>query len=180
MESRGAATDPIPPGDDLRRLAAPRTREDVSALYATHGHVVLRRARQILNDEAEAQDVLQEVFMSFLNAPAQFAGSSSVTTFLYSASTNRCLNRLRDGKNRERLLRGQATTEAIDARSEHLVQMRQLLARLPEELAEIVVYYHLDEMTHEEIADQLGCSRRQVGNLLERAAELCRREDPTP
>ena len=180
MKVRGAATDPIPPGDDIRRPAAPRTREDIAALYAAHGHVVLRRARQILNDEAEAQDVLQEVFMSFLLAPTQFAGNSSVTTFLYSASTNRCLNRLRDGKNRKRLLSGQATTEAIDARSEHLTQVRQLLARLPEELAEIVVYYYLDEMTHEEIADQLGCSRRQVGNLLERAGQLCRREGSAP
>jgi len=150
---------------------------DLAAVYASHGHLVLRRARQILNDEAEAQDVLQEVFMSLLHAPGQFAGTSSITTFLYSLSTNRCLNRLRDRKTRKRLLAARATVEATDARGEPLAQLRQLLTRLPAELAAVVIYAHLDEMTHEEIADQLGCSRRQVGNLLERAAEHCRRQD---
>jgi RNA polymerase sigma factor (sigma-70 family) len=155
----------------------PRSRADVAALYAAHGHVVLRRARQILNDEAEAQDVLQELFVSLIHSPEQFAGHSSATTFLYGATTNRCLNRLRDGKNRQRLLAGQAMTEAVDPRGERSAQLRQILARLPEELSQVVVYAYLDEMTHEEIAEQLGCSRRQVGNLLERATDLWQRQE---
>ena len=118
--------------------------------------------------------------MSLLHDPEQFSGNSSVTTFLYSASTNRCLNRLRDSKTRKRLLAARPHSEAVDARSEQLAQMRQLLTRLPAELAAVVVYSHLDEMTHEEIADQMGCSRRQVGNLLERAAEHCRRDERIP
>lgn len=157
-----------------------RTREDVAALYAAHGHLVLRRARQILNDEAEAQDVLQEIFVSLIHRPEQFSGTSSFTTFLYSASTNRCLNRLRDGKNRRRLLSEQRATEAVDGRGERLAQMRQLLARLPADLAQVVVYSYLDEMTHEEIAEQLGCSRRHVGDLLARAAERCQKDERTP
>jgi RNA polymerase sigma factor (sigma-70 family) len=157
----------------------PRTREEVAALYAAHGHLVLRRARQILNDEVEAQDVLQEIFVSLLREPQQFSGASSITTFLYSASTNQCLNRLRDGKNRRRLLAEHRASEAIDARAERLAQLRQLLTRLPAELAQVVVYSHLDEMTHEEIAEQLGCSRRHVGDLLARAAERCQQEEFT-
>lgn len=163
---------------DLHR--PPRTRDEVAALYTAHGHLVLRRARQILNDEAEAQDVLQEIFVSLIHEPQQFSGTSSITTFLYSASTNRCLNRLRDGKNRRRLLAERRAPEAIDARGERLAQMRQLLTRLPAELAQVIVYSHLDEMTHEEIAEQLGCSRRHVGDLLARAAERCQREERTP
>ena len=46
--------------------------------------------------------------------------------------------------------------------------MREALSTLDEELAGLAVYYYLDEMTHAEIAEQLGCSRRQVGYLLER------------
>jgi DNA-directed RNA polymerase specialized sigma24 family protein len=54
---------------------------------------------------------------------------------------------------------------------------RRLLARLPLELAEVVVYYYVDEMTHDEIAEQIGCSRRQIGNLLARAADVWRRQE---
>jgi RNA polymerase sigma-70 factor, ECF subfamily len=32
------------------------------------------------------------------------------------------------------------------------------------------VYYHLDRMSHAEIAELLGCSRRHVVNLLERVS----------
>jgi RNA polymerase sigma-70 factor (ECF subfamily) len=151
--------------------------EGIAQAYAAHGHVVLRRARQILNDETEAQDVLHEVFASLLHKPQQFAGRSSVTTFLYSVTTHLCLNRLRDGASRARLLSRQGPSKAEDARGDRMVQVRELLARLPEELAQVTVYYYVDEMTHEEIADQLGCSRRQVGNLLERALELCQRDE---
>lgn len=151
--------------------------ERIAQAYATHGHIVLRRARRILNDETEAQDVLHEVFASLLHNPEQFDGRSSVTTFLYSATTNRCLNRLRDSATRARLLARQRPPGPEEARADRLLQVRQLLARLPEELAQVTVYYYVDEMTHDEIADQLGCSRRHVGNLLERALDLCRQHE---
>jgi RNA polymerase sigma-70 factor (ECF subfamily) len=150
-------------------------RQEVAAMYEKHGHVVLRRARRILGDEHEAQDVLHEIFASLLQKPDSFAGQSSVTTFLYAATTHRCLNRIRDAKTRNRLLHLERREEGVGAR-DGVVAARQLLARLPDDLAQAVVYYHLDEMTHEEIAEQMGCSRRTVGNLLERAAAHFREE----
>jgi len=153
------------------------SRLPIAAVYAEQGHIVLRRARQILKNEAEAQDVLHEVFTSLLQKPQQFSGKSSVTTFLYSVTTNLCLNRLRDGANRARLLEGQGTARWEEASGDRLVHVRELLARLPEDLAQVTVYYYVDEMTHDEIADQLGCSRRQVGNLLERAVAACQRQE---
>jgi RNA polymerase sigma-70 factor (ECF subfamily) len=48
---------------------------------------------------------------------------------------------------------------------------------MPDELAQVVVYAYVDEMTHQEIADVLRCSRRQVGNLLQRALELVGAEE---
>ncbi len=149
----------------------------IAHIYAAQGHVVLRRARQILNDENEAQDVLHEVFASLLHRPEQFAGKSSVTTFLYSITTHLCLNRVRDRSTRTRLLAEQAPPKAAEAQGDRMLQVRELLALLPDDLAQVIVHYFVDEMTHDEIADQLGCSRRQVGNLVERAVELCQRQE---
>lgn len=58
-----------------------------------------------------------------------------------------------------------------------MAAVRQLLGRLPEQLAAVVVYHHLDGMTHEEISTVLGCSRRQVGYLLERAVASLQSEE---
>src|SRR5512138_1934488 len=43
--------------------------EDIERLYRAHGHLVLRRARALLANDADAQEALQEVFASLLDAP---------------------------------------------------------------------------------------------------------------
>jgi len=154
---------------------------DLDEIYRRHGPAVLRRARQLLGSDADAEEALQDVFASLATRPAQFEGRSAMTTFLHSATTHLCLRRLRDGRRRAELLRAQVGPNgsgggpATDG--ERRAILRQLIARMPEELAAPALHHYLDEMTHEEIAEQMGCSRRQVGNLLERAVELCRRQE---
>jgi len=143
---------------------------DVENAYRTHGHHVLRRATRILGNEGDAREVLQEVFLSLLAQPTQFAGTSSLTTWLYSATTHACLNRLRNERTRARLLeaRGPSAPASSEPSPEDALEVRRLLARLPEELARVAVHYYLDEMTQEEIASMLGRSRKHIGRLLVR------------
>jgi RNA polymerase sigma factor (sigma-70 family) len=151
-------------------------RVDLDRLYREHGHVVVRRAHRILGDPVEAGEVLQEVFLSLLDRPEQFEGRCAVTTFLYAMTTNACLNRLRNRRRRARLLADAVTADPHpDGEAEASVDAALLLARLPERLARVAVYYYLDEMTHEEIAEILGVTRRQVGNLVLRVQELARK-----
>ena len=139
-------------------------------LYLSHGPAVLRRARQLLGDEHAARDVLQDVFTSLLQRPDQFEGRSSPMTFLYSMTTNCALGRLRSHRSRERLLAEHhaGMEEVCRSDTDALVQLREWLGALPAELATVAVYYHLDEMTQDEIASVMGCSRQWVGKLLQR------------
>jgi RNA polymerase sigma-70 factor (ECF subfamily) len=144
----------------------------VEQLYRTHGHLVLRRARTLLGSDVDAHEALQDIFAGLLRAPLALRTPSSVVAWLYQATTHFCLNQLRNRRTGLRLLErhvqpAQPSSEA--PRGEALAAVRQLLGRLPETLAAVVVYHHLDGMTHEEISTVLGCSRRQVGYLLERA-----------
>jgi len=141
----------------------------VDRLYRQQGPAVLRRARQILRDEEEARDALQEIFLSLVDRP-NFEETGGTTAWFYVRTTNFCLNRLRDGKNRARIRaeRGRTLPLGAPARGESVALARDVLARLPEELAEVAVYYYCDEMTQEEIGALLGCSGRQVGNLVQR------------
>lgn len=151
----------------------------IEAAYRTHGHSVRRRATRILGNAEEAQEVLQEVFTSLLARPAQFAGDSSLLTWLYSATTHRALNRLRDQRNRGRILEANAERTrplGAGASSEDQTAVRELLRRAPDELAQVAIYYYFDQLTHAEISTLMSCSRRQVGNLLERFHALARGE----
>ena len=144
----------------------------VEQLYKTHGHVVLRRARTLLGSDTDAHEALQDIFAELLRTPPALRTPGAVVGWLYQATTHFCLNQLRNRRTGLRLLErhvqpAQPSSEA--PRGEALAAVRQLLGRLPETLAAVVVYHHLDGMTHEEISTVLGCSRRQVGYLLERA-----------
>jgi len=141
----------------------------VDQLYRAHGHIVLRRARDLLRSDAEAHDACQEIFLDLLQRPGQLAGVTRITAWLYQVTTHHCLNKLRNRRGRLRLLAALAPpSEAVPARADQLAQVHALLDRLPEPLGEVAVYHYLDGMTYDEIAGLLGCSRRQVGYLIER------------
>jgi RNA polymerase sigma-70 factor (ECF subfamily) len=144
-------------------------RPSLEELYVSHGPAVLRRARQLLGDEAEAQEVLHDVFTSLLQDPEQFGGMSSAMTFLYRMTTNAALGRLRRRRTHDRLLAAnqRGREEPTYPSPEVLVELRAWLLSLPDELAQLAIYYHMDEMTQEELANVLGCSRQWVGKLLQ-------------
>lgn len=141
------------------------------ALYRAHAPAVFRRARRLLGSEADAQDVVSDVFTSLYERPEQYAGRSALSTFLYSMTTHVCLNRIRSQRRRARLLEnGHHATSAAShpAAPDRAAQLRELLQRMPDPLGQVAVYYYLDELTQAEVAELLGCSRRHVGDLLVR------------
>jgi RNA polymerase sigma-70 factor (ECF subfamily) len=102
-----------------------------------------------------------------------------VVSWLYGATTHHCLNVLRKRRNGARLVELHVIPMAPQSgrgRADALSEVRSVLGLLPDEVAAALVYFHLDGMTYDEIAGQLGCSRRKVGYLLERAQGVLAQE----
>jgi len=145
-------------------------------LHRRYGPMVLRRIRRFF-DRQQSEEVFQEVFLLVLRKLDSFRGDSSPATWLYRLTTNHCINRMRLGGRRRELLEQQAgalwAPAAPGANAEASALLGELAERLPEELLRIGVYYHVDGLTHAEIARLTGLKRRTVGNRLielERAA----------
>lgn len=142
---------------------------DIDSLYRRYGYVVLRRAERLLGSTEEARDVLHDVFEGLVARPEQFRATSSFATWLYATTTHACLSRLRKRRRRIRLLQRHVVPRAGTGATAHdQVLVRELLRRLPAKLVDVAIYYYVDEMTQDEIAALLGCSRRHVGNQLAR------------
>jgi RNA polymerase sigma factor (sigma-70 family) len=158
--------------------------DSFAALYRAHAPSALRRARRLLGSDADAGEVVHDVFLSLFERPEQYAGKSSMTTFLYSAVTHACLNRIRNGKTRLALVH--ANAGALEPSSggglspEELSVLHAELAALPDPLAQVALYRYVDELTHDEIARILGCSRRHVGDLLDRIEARASAKEPAP
>ena len=162
-------------------VASSLNRKEVEALFRSYGPLVRRRARSILNNEAEADDATQEVFVKVLGSLDAFRGESQPSTWLYRITTNLCLNRIRDSRrHKDRLEEIAVAREAnINAQRpaadpEGRLALQALLQLLPAELAEVAIYYHVDGMEQEEIAQLIGVARRTVGYRLERFREAAR------
>lgn len=150
---------------------------DIRELYRAYAPSIYRRAQMLLRNDAEAHDAVQDIFERLLHKAQQFEGRSALMTWVYSVTTNHCLNRIRDGKRRRELLEAHQQDEAPPSSADPATQLlvRDILGRVPEELARVAVYYYFDELTHDEIAELLGVSRRNVGYQLERFHERAAR-----
>jgi RNA polymerase sigma-70 factor (ECF subfamily) len=147
-------------------------RPDIGEWYRAYGASVYRRILRFYRAQ-EAEEVLQEVFVRVLRTADSYRGESSPTTWLYAVATRHCLNRLRDARRRKELLltHGQpAWSRDIDDRDpDARVFLSQLWRELDADLAMIGVLYFVDGMTHGQIAEVMGVSRRTIGN---RVSEL--------
>ena len=139
------------------------TRDEVQRLYAQFAPVVFRRARVLLARDADAWDVVQEVFERMLTHGAGFRGEARPMTWVYRVTTNVALNHIRSRKLREPLL---TVVPVEPSTSVDHVESRQLLSRwlghLSERELEVATLLFIDGLTQQEVADVLGLSRKTI------------------
>jgi RNA polymerase sigma-70 factor, ECF subfamily len=141
---------------------------DIGEAYRCHIAMVRGRALRILGVEATAQDVAQEAFVKLLEYRRRGPLEDNTSAFLYRVATNLALNRLRDSKRRQELLLAQSQTGSTVDEPIDRVALRKVLGLVGKDEAEIAIYYYVDGMEQEEIAELLHMERRTVGRRLER------------
>lgn len=150
---------------------------DVADLYKRYGPLVLRRGRRFLGD-AEAEEVLHEVFLRALERGHEFRGEASPATWLFRVTTHLCLNRRRDAKRRAELLSRHGPTVWAKSNAGEAPEARAFLTTLwrtlPEELAMIGILYWVDGLTTAEIGRMLGVSDRTIANRLKALTDAAR------
>ena len=70
----------------------------LNLLIKNHAPVVFNTALRILQNESEAEDVLQETFIIFIEKIGSFEGRSSLSTWLYRVATNVAIGKIRAKK----------------------------------------------------------------------------------
>jgi RNA polymerase sigma-70 factor (ECF subfamily) len=143
---------------------------DPQSAYRAFGPALVRKAERMLRSREDAVDVVHAVFTDLIAS----WNSHVDLPYLYKAVTHRCLNLVRDRGTRARLLAREPVAAApigrvrLDDEIVGLALVAQLVERLDDAHLQVLVCRFIDDMTQDEIAAQLGVSRKTVGKRLDR------------
>ncbi len=107
-------SDPISEIDRLLLAGTNREEEAIEAMVAAYRIRLTRLAESILNDSQEADDAIQQVFISAAARLDSYQPGSDFSAWIYTITINTCRGALRRRKARQALLRLIGRTQAFD------------------------------------------------------------------
>ncbi|MCA1564779.1 MAG: sigma-70 family RNA polymerase sigma factor [Acidobacteria bacterium] len=161
-------------------------REAFRLLFETHKDKVYSIALYFFGgDDALASDITQQVFLKLFTRIGQFRHQSEFTTWLYRLTTNTCID---EQRRRRRFspfadtpaepARLHATLPAAEARFMRLEiadSVREAIASLKPKLRIAILLKYFEELSYEEIAVVLNCSKGTVASRLSRGHSVLAR-----
>jgi len=153
----------------IKRMAG-GDRDALAELYDKLSRPLFATARHILNDAAEAQDVVHDVFMSLWENAATFDSSRGAAfSWAVTLTRNRAIDRLRSRANRARLLESSIPDDlgydedsgsmaGLDKADlgDRAAAVRTALAELPTEQQRALELAFFSGLTQKEIAEKLS------------------------
>ena len=152
---------------------------DSTALYAfrKYGNTVLRAAFAISGSYAEAEDIVQDVFLSLHTKPRSFNDDEHLKAWLLRVTINKCKNLRRSFRfSRTCSLDKLEHSEAICEISTEGRELREEISALPKKYAEVIFLHYYEGYSIKEIAEILGKNENTVGSLLRRGRDRLRTE----
>ena len=160
----------------------------VETLVRMHSGAMLSAARRILNDDALAQDCVQEALINALRKIEDFQERSSLSSWLHRIVVNQALMKLRprrgatevpvdewlptfdeNGCRVEAPWPHLATPDEIVERADVRNLVHQAINQLPESLRLVLQLRDIEELTTREVAEGLDLSETNVKVRLHRA-----------
>ena len=177
----------LPDDIDIARRIAAGDRAAFELLMRRHNQRLYRLARATLRNDADAEEVLQDAYLSAHRGIDRFRGESTLATWLFSMVRNECLGRLRKSARRHHLITMEPSDEMQDVHADACdapeaalarAEMRALLERkvdeLPEDFRIVFVLRSVEELSVEETASGLGIEPATVRSRHFRARSLLR------
>jgi RNA polymerase sigma-70 factor, ECF subfamily len=176
----------------LVRLAGTGDNDAFRAIMKRSNRRLYRIARAVVNDDSEAEDVVQEAYVRAFAALADFRGESSLATWLSRIVLNEAMGRLRRRRptvdvtameNRQPspgevipfpLASSQPDPERTMAQRQIQVLLERAIDDLPEPFRMVLVARVVEGMSIEDTADLLGLRPETVKTRLHRARGLLR------
>lgn len=158
-----------------------RQMNDFRAILDAHHPILYKVARAYTDDDADFDDLYQEMLIQIWKAHTRFREESKLSTYLYRICLNTAMSwRRSETRRQERVVRGDVEAMAAkpngdDAPSERQEALRRCIGRLNANDRSIILL-HLDGIPYAQMAEILGLSESNVGvrlNRIRKALKHC-------
>lgn len=170
----------------LIRKAQQGDRSAFDLLVSKHEKRAYQYAFRLTSNQDDASDIVADAFVRVYNALQNFKGNSAFTTWLFRILTNCYLDQRKKEKNKQHLsLEGTMQTETgemerqiedeSDGPEEKLERnareesIRNAIRQLPDYQQAMLVMYHVENLSYEEMAESLDLPLGTVKSRLNRA-----------
>lgn len=119
-------------------------------------------------DFNEAEDLSQDIFINIYKHIKNFKGDSSLSTYIYRISVNKCIDYKRK-RNFKSFLTGFIESETYEWNVDDKTVIRQSIKELPKDLKTPIVLYYYVGLSQKEIAEVLKISEKAVEGRIYRA-----------
>ena len=156
------------PADIVAAMAAGDSGPALNAFYEQYGSMVLALLMKMLGSRAEAEEILQEVFVELWRRAPEYDGSrGSVVAWVVTVARCRALDALRARTRRhgdrrseysegDLLVTERARPDVLVSSTRWHQALRQAFERLNAEQRAVLELSYFQGMSHGEIADTLG------------------------
>jgi RNA polymerase sigma-70 factor, ECF subfamily len=146
-------------------------------LYHEHSRWVYALARRLADDDAEASDMTQDVFIRLWQKLDKFHGDSEFRGWLRKLAVNVCLNRMSDERRR---IKRVFTTEdpsffetgGNTKAHETGIDIDRAIRKLPKQARNVFVLTEVEGYKQREVAEMTGMAEGTVKAQLHRARKL--------
>ena len=137
---------------------------------------IFRLALSMLGDRAAAEETAQDALVRVWKGLPKFRGKSSLSTWIYAITRNRCLTELTSrnasglGSDDEAAwAEAEQLSAAVPNDASSLALLRQLIDALPHAYSSCLTLYYFEELSVTEVAAMLGLPEGTVKTHLHRA-----------
>jgi len=151
-------------------------------IYLRYDSLLYIYAYRKLRDKAEAQDVVQEIFINLWANRLDFKLNTSLSSYLYKSVLNKILNLFKHKQIIQKYIdAGDHYIDAFSEGTDYLIREKEInaliekeIAAMPPRMREIYLLKRRDFLSTKEIADQLQLSEFTVSTQIKRALKLLR------
>ena len=151
---------------------------EFSRIFEAHHGMVFRTAYRITGNAADAEDVLQTIFMRMLRQSPSDSALTQEESYLRRAAVNASLDIIRQRQASRSVPLNEATAQTVEPKSGNGLKdcLRRALQTLTERSAEIFALRYFEDFSNQQIAGALNISQVLVAVSLHRTRRQLQKE----